>query len=67
MYCGYGNGLLHYASQIAGATETYWCNIHHEQDEGYLAPEHHQHFLPRRAEALDEYLSELEAAPDEAC
>lgn len=64
MYCGYCNGLIHYAAQIAGATETYWCSIHHEHTEGFQAPEHHQDFLPRTAEALDAYLEDLEAAKD---
>ena len=29
MYCGYGNGLLAYASEIAARTEAYWCPIKH--------------------------------------
>lgn len=28
-YCSYGNGLLAYASEIAGRTEQYWCPIKH--------------------------------------
>lgn len=61
MYCGYCNGLTHYASQIAGASEKYWCGIRHEQKEGFQEPLHHKDFLPRTAEALDEYLASLEA------
>lgn len=30
MYCGYANGLLRYASEIAHQTEIYWCAILHE-------------------------------------
>jgi hypothetical protein len=28
-YCGYCNGLLSYAREIAGRTELYWCPIRH--------------------------------------
>ncbi len=29
VYCGYGNGLLAYAREVAGRTEAYWCPIKH--------------------------------------
>lgn len=29
VYCGYGNGVLAYASEIAARTESYWCPIKH--------------------------------------
>jgi hypothetical protein len=29
VYCGYGNGLLAYAREIAARTEQYWCPIKH--------------------------------------
>lgn len=29
VYCAYGNGLLAYASEIAGRTEKHWCPIKH--------------------------------------
>lgn len=29
VYCGYGNGLLAYASEIAARTEAHWCPIKH--------------------------------------
>lgn len=45
MYCGYGNGLLHYVSTIAGETEKYWCGIRHNEGKGFHAPEHHASFL----------------------
>ncbi|MFC1644896.1 hypothetical protein ACFL08_02630 [Patescibacteria group bacterium] len=44
-YCGYGNGLLHYASIIAGRTEKYWCGIKHKRDDYFVAPSHHKDFL----------------------
>lgn len=31
VYCGYGNGLLAYAAEIAGRTEKFWCPIKHAQ------------------------------------
>ncbi|MDE2079010.1 MAG: hypothetical protein KGI73_01340 [Patescibacteria group bacterium] len=34
-YCGYVNGLLHYASVIAGKTESYWCSVAHLEVRGY--------------------------------
>ncbi|MGW8246525.1 MAG: hypothetical protein ACWGOV_00320 [Acidiferrobacterales bacterium] len=29
LYCGYANGMLAYAAEIAGRTEQYWCPIKH--------------------------------------
>lgn len=29
LYCGYANGVLAYAREIAGRTEQYWCPIRH--------------------------------------
>ncbi|MDP2061966.1 MAG: hypothetical protein Q8J98_02530 [Phaeovulum sp.] len=29
VYCGYGNGVISYAREIAGRTEQYWCPIKH--------------------------------------
>ncbi|MFC1623054.1 hypothetical protein ACFL16_01500 [Patescibacteria group bacterium] len=45
VYCGYGNGLLHYASIIAGRTEKYWCGIRHKRSEDFVEPAHHKSFL----------------------
>ena len=44
-YCGYANGLMHYASIIAGETEKYWCGIKHQKDPNFIPPEHHKDFL----------------------
>jgi hypothetical protein len=44
-YCGYANGLMHYASVIAGETEKYWCGIKHQKDPNFIPPEHHKDFL----------------------
>ncbi len=41
MYCGYANGLINYAQEIAGQTEKYWCGIQHQQTPGFIAPQHH--------------------------
>jgi len=35
MYCGYSNGFLLYAKEIAGRTEKYWCGIKHEERQGF--------------------------------
>ena len=44
-YCGYGNGVLNYASAIAIATEKYWCGIKHSKDQYFIEPEHHRDYL----------------------
>jgi hypothetical protein len=31
VYCGYGNGMLSYAHEVAGRTEKYWCPIKHSR------------------------------------
>lgn len=45
VYCGYANGWLKYASEIAAQTEKYWCGIKHQNVEGFIAPEHHKEFV----------------------
>ncbi len=40
-YCSYGNGLMAYASEIAGRTEQYWCPIKHTRK----AISAHQHYI----------------------
>ena len=32
VYCGYGNGVIAYAREIAGRTEQYWCPIKHAKN-----------------------------------
>jgi len=56
-YCGYGNGLLHYISEIAARTEKYWCGIKHAKDPNFRPPEHHKDFLEYGdKEGLDNFL-----------
>ncbi len=43
-YCGYANGLLNYAVQIARATEAFFCPIKHKKAGTFLSPPHHQDF-----------------------
>lgn len=50
-YCGYVNGLLHYASVIAGITENYWCAIAHLEARGYVPSEHEKEFAKYGDEA----------------
>jgi hypothetical protein len=45
VYCGYANGLVNYATIIAGETEKYWCGIKHEKDPNFIPPKHHKDFL----------------------
>jgi len=45
LYCGYANGVMHYASAIGGATEKYWCGIKHEKYNGFKDPPHHKDFI----------------------
>lgn len=51
LYCGYANGLLHYASVIAGITEKYWCGIMHQKHQGFVPPPHHKDFVEYGDEA----------------
>lgn len=39
LYCGYANGLIAYAGEIAARTEQYWCPIKHAQK---LLDTHHR-------------------------
>ena len=44
VYCGYGNGVIAYAREIAGRTEQYWCPIRHAlQVRG--AHQHYRNFV----------------------
>ncbi len=57
MYCGYVNGLMHYAMTIAGRTEWYWCGIRHKKGKKFHAPIHQDDFLPYNNEkAYKEFL-----------
>ncbi len=44
-YCGYVNGWLHYASTIAGRTESHFCAIAHLEKRGYVPSEHEKSFM----------------------
>ncbi len=44
-YCGYVNGWLHYASTIAGRTESHFCAIAHLETRGYIPSEHEKSFM----------------------
>ncbi|TLY20978.1 MAG: hypothetical protein E6K67_00835 [Nitrospirae bacterium] len=46
LYCGYANGLLHYASRVAAQTEEAFCPIQHEPAQGFHPPSHHGGFAP---------------------
>lgn len=43
-YCGYANGLFHFALRIAGDTEAYFCPIKHLASPTFHPPPHHKNF-----------------------
>lgn len=43
-YCGYANGLFHFALRIAGDTEAYFCPIKHQASPTFQAPPHQKNF-----------------------
>jgi hypothetical protein len=45
VYCGYANGFLAYASEIAARTEKYWCGIKHKKYKDFVEPKHHKDFV----------------------
>jgi hypothetical protein len=66
-YCGYVNGLLHYASAIAGITESYWCAISHLEERGYTPTAHEKDFAKYGDEASLRrryFLHDQEFGPD---
>jgi len=50
-YCGYVNGWLHYASVVAGRTESYFCAVAHLEERGYIPSEHEKSFAKYGDEA----------------
>lgn len=50
-YCGYVNGWFHYASVIAGKTESYFCPIEHLEVRGYVPAPHEKDFVEYGDEA----------------
>jgi hypothetical protein len=61
MYCSYFNGLMHYASAIAGRTELYFCPIKHAKKIAYKH-EYYDDFLAYGDE--DKYQKKLQALRD---
>ena len=45
MYCGYANGLLHYALVIAGKTEEHFCGIAHKKYKGFVPTPQQKRFV----------------------
>jgi len=62
MYCGYGNGVIHYWSQIAAETGHYWCGIQHEKEAPFITPEHQKDFAKYgdKEEFKEKYCKERE-------
>lgn len=66
-YCGYVNGLLHYASVIAGITESYWCAVAHLEERGYTPTKFEKDFAKYGDEASLRrryFLHDQEFGPD---
>ena len=70
IYCGYANGVLSFASEVAARTEQYWCPIKHAR----RARGSHAHYASFLAygdseayrSALPDLRAELEPAPSPA-
>lgn len=47
LYCGFANGLLPYAKDIAAETEKYWCAVKHDDFQYIEKQPHHKDFIGR--------------------
>jgi hypothetical protein len=68
-YCGYVNGWLHYASTIAGRTESHFCAIAHLESRGYVPSEHEKSFVKYGDEAAlkkRHFMHDLKYGPEVA-
>jgi hypothetical protein len=59
MYCSYFNGLMHYATAIAGRTELYFCPIRHAKKVAYEHPYYDKFFRYAEGESYQERLKTL--------
>jgi hypothetical protein len=59
LYCGYANGLMAYASEIAARTEQYWCPIKHASPLEAVHSRYHLFFSYGDAEAYRNGLETL--------
>jgi len=60
LYCGYVNGFLRYAGEIAHRSEWYWCGIMHQKTEGFIMPPYQRDFLRYGdAEAFHKYVGDI--------
>ncbi len=70
VYCGYGNGLLAYASEIASRTEQYWCPIKHARKAMGHYPRHKNFVAYGRGDefhqSIAEYRRQLSEMDDSA-
>lgn len=63
VYCGYGNGLLAYAAEIAGRTERFWCPIKHAQRRAKTHPYYPDFADYGDADAYRKKIEELSPEP----
>ncbi|MFI5400770.1 MAG: hypothetical protein ACHQZQ_06955 [SAR324 cluster bacterium] len=59
VYCGYANGVLAYATEIASRTEQYWCPIKHARRIAGVHPRYYGFLNPTDAEGYRSRLEEM--------
>ena len=52
VYCGYANGFIAYAQEIAARTEKFWCGIQHQLDDQQFVQRHH---IEKNFEKFEDY------------
>ena len=63
-YCGYANGLIHFASRITGDTEWYFCPSKHESCPGFHPAPHQRYFAEfGDRESFQEHFRDMKANP----
>jgi hypothetical protein len=66
IYCGYGNGVIEYAREVAARTEQYWCPIKHarrsrdphQRSERFAEYGDAEHYRDRLSQLRDEVMRE---------
>ena len=67
IYCGYVNGVLAFASAVAGETEKYWCGIMHERRGTFKPRSNQKDFLPYGdKKAFKEYMKQGDEENDQS-
>lgn len=65
-YCGYANGVVAYAKDVARATEKFWCPIQNKIEKGEIVLPHHEEYAGYGDKGeLIQYLQERSVAKKE--